>query len=729
MLTSIPWTGAEAFTDGRCVSAVVAGGRVITGHEGGFLLSWSPQTPSRLAKLESEVQALATSADGKLVAAGASHSGKVTLFDLAGGGSRDLKTPGVSDPAYLGLAGDGRLLYAASGDKLCVLSCADGAVVAQRSGFPDSGVHYQYSCEFVIDEDLVISGTKKGLLIWNGKTSEVRHRIDLGFACRFLSRVGTLVLASDNGSGSGGEFLKVVDIQSGRVVAETVIGSMDSSPFWTDGKRAVVITEERSEAKVKIWSLASGEIESFDFDPDVSFNNPQILAELDGHLLVADARGIAQVGPLPPSSAEAAPPAAIVAAPKPLPARRRNNLLLSISGKKTLSAEQATAASGALRDRGWEPVRVDAGPLGLYALVSDVTPESVLGVCEELLGAAGIKSCSVKVSLGVARGDDPDFETPPFFTETLKITGKPARRKAASSAFKLRRESDWVVFDPKAEHSPRVRFAPDGKHALCAGATAKELAQRDGESGAIERILEAEPYSRATAVSPDGRLLAFGRNAVRVFDPAAEALLPAFGSVEERDVESIDFSPNGTLVASGAHNSLRVCRVGDGHRVGKQAGNSGGVLVRFWDDESMVVADSVRLMLRRVDDARPTVLYSENAGQVAGDLRVYPDRDLVFACGYAGAFAWRASTGEPLCVVDKLHCLAGALIDSEHFAALVTGTPMKLELWHLSRAERLAECEVATDESGMVYVHSLDVSPDGGRILVGHHRGVSLFRL
>ncbi len=733
-----PWP-VQRVTHSRCTSLRAAGDRVFTGHEDGTLLCWSfPNkgcpNPARLHKFKSKINDLAVDKTAEMLVLGISYAQQVTRVNFASGQTKDYSI-GISDPYYIGLSSDGQKIFVADRDGgVQVLAAGDGQSLAHHN-LANVGIDYQYACEFIPDEGLVVSGVENGVVIWEAETGKVLHRVALPLErCRFISGNRTILVSDHDASSTCGQIC-AIDRQTGKIIAQTVVGGLQAKVLTSSGTHVFLLTESNRGLELLAWDIASEEISDL-FTCDEAFISPDRLTEVSDSVVFAHSAGIVQLGPLPKHSES--PTGWIPPPVQRVPAQRPTNVagqfLLSIFGKLEVTGEQVTAAQRFLQEQKWKEVGVQEGPLSWTLLTQSVDAKNVFEKSAALLAAAGLPACSVDVSLSETAPNDPDFETPPFFESSFKFPGSqpgvPTTAPAPSGGAGSVRA--WVTFAEPSDACLQVRFSRDGRYAVCAGTTSQEVTWRDAESGKILNAYQFDEYPFATAIAPNGLWLAWGGDQVHVLDLQKKEFLKKFGKTHRlpAEIHSLDFSPSGHRLAVGGVHGLSIYSCEDGRPIGKHAGNAGYVVVRFVDEDRVLVADATRLLLRHVDEARPRIIYAErDAYQIAADIRVYPPLDRMFSCGHSGVFVWKAGSVESVGAIENIHCVAGAMVDADHIVVVVNGAPTRVELWRLRDTQRLAEWSLVPDASSMMAVYSIDASPNGKSVLVGHHRGVHRIEL
>jgi WD40 repeat protein len=215
----------------------------------------------------------------------------------------------------------------------------------------------------------------------------------------------------------------------------------------------------------------------------------------------------------------------------------------------------------------------------------------------------------------------------------------------------------------------------------------------------------------ATAFSPDGRLLAIGRNeTVELLDVQTRQTLARLAG-HTRDVTSLAFSPDGgTLVSGSADTTARLWDVATGEQTG------------LWPTDQEPLADA---SVGRLDGERQWVVRHASMGQADRWHTRYVTRRAYIPEVWAVAFSpdgqtvaasarnldlWDVQTGRRLRTLDAEHFRARGLAFSPRGDVLALGTHRGLlKVWSLPSGEQLAE--LAAGHGGEVT--SLAFSADG----------------
>lgn len=306
-------------------------------------------------------------------------------------------------------------------------------------------------------------------------------------------------------------------------------------------------------------------------------------------------------------------------------------------------------------------------------------------------------------------------------------------------------------------------FSPDGKRVVTVDAQGSAR-QWEAGAGRLVRVLSARSGLTAAAVSPDGRFVATAGydDTLRICDMEAGR---AVSVVRGPDLMSLDFSPDGTLLAGGTTSgavvlwevpTARRVRILHGHGdwvVGVSFSRDGQRLVSASNDDTARVWDARsgrRLAILRHDSWVNSALFS-------------PDSKLIVTASEDGtARVWNAADGES---VAQLRPDAGAL-RSASFSPdgrlvvavasyrppqvwdVLTGTRASFPRGHSSTvngaafspdgrlvatagADRTARLWSPSAQSAVVFggsersVAAADVSPDGRRVVTGFEDGTA----
>jgi WD40 repeat protein len=738
-----PW---GSMGDGPVTALCVSpnGRRVIAGAESGAVMVWETATRRLLGHLEvkAPVESIDISRKGGVVALGCRTFGPL-VWDIARGEYAWLSDAHSGSGTTVGWSSDGSRLYVGWSDGVRVVTWPERTVAAEHlfERRPRLGLEREEACGLLADQDLAVSVARDGqMVMWKVTGAKVVHRLGMeeGSECLSAQIAGRRLLVSDRRFDFGGNGnrnrLEVFDLRDGTRLAAL---NRASDAVWLapDGQRVVLVDATARDRRpgVLIWELASGELspiaapglEDFGSITAVApFRDGALLGGQRGQLLeLTGLRTILRRAPARP--APRAKRAAAWSSPRPPRAKAARELVVHFaSATHLLTAGEAASLALAIRHLGG--TAVDAGPFAHSGVFPGWTPRNAATMTRKLFALAGVSAGEVEVSLTEPTREDVDLDAPLFVT-TVVVPQVPAGRSPLRErSFRLVRQ--WLFEQPQARVS-QVRFTPDGQRFVACDGEHPIVRRRD--SGEVVRRFAEVSNSHATALSSDGRFVAFGiHGGLRVHELESGTCLfsharppsdRSYGVYHRDGVDSVDFSPDDRLVASGSDGQLLVHRLADGGSMARTAGNTTGVRVQFWDQTSMLVADAAHLVQRRLDEALPQRIIH---GHGIHGLRFYPKVGLVLGCGLGGVFTWDVKSGKARSAI-RAPAWAAALVDSEHVAFVPNdGGPSRVILWRFGASAPLAECRTAEDSSSMVTVHSLDVSLAGDALLVANHRGV-----
>jgi WD40 repeat protein len=206
-----------------------------------------------------------------------------------------------------------------------------------------------------------------------------------------------------------------------------------------------------------------------------------------------------------------------------------------------------------------------------------------------------------------------------------------------------------------AEAKASAQFSPDGKQMLIP-AFHGPLRIWDLRTARPVASIPIKGIVRDAEYSPDGTVIAAGSdNVVRLFDVKTGSALRVLRGHEDT-VSAIAFSPNGSHVAAGANdNTVRVWSVASGKTTAVLRGHNNIIIgVHFSADGKRIVTGSVDGTIRIWDAANGTSLLTirPDVGAIGG-AAFSPDGSEVAAAAYDDRTVrlFDASTGAPLAVL------------------------------------------------------------------------------
>ncbi|HET7219714.1 MAG TPA: hypothetical protein VFJ02_16775, partial [Vicinamibacterales bacterium] len=292
----------------------------------------------------------------------------------------------------------------------------------------------------------------------------------------------------------------------------------------------------------------------------------------------------------------------------------------------------------------------------------------------------------------------------------------------------------WLVHgDPRgvsgqAENTTVVTYAPDGRYAAVAGWNGIVEIWDVSARRVATRISSPDPQNlNDLAFSPDGRwLAAAGGTSILVWDAATGKYLFRLEGHEGR-VQSVSFSPDGRLLASGsADRTIRLWTVADRRERARLLGHTS------WVNAAKFSADGTRLVsagadsTARIWDVRTgsPIGVLEHAAAV-DDVAFTPDGTRIVTAGWEAAISvWDASTLTRVRQLEGHTSLVMSLaIDRSRGTLASTGVDGTIRLWDLASGRERSRIRAAAGR----HVRSVSFAPDGRQLATVSDSGILRF--
>ncbi len=263
-----------------------------------------------------------------------------------------------------------------------------------------------------------------------------------------------------------------------------------------------------------------------------------------------------------------------------------------------------------------------------------------------------------------------------------------------------------------------VAYSPDSKWVAVGTSLGVEL--RNAATLRLVRTMEGHTGAvLSVTFSPDGSLLASGARGgtVRLWRVADGQLLRTLEGHTGR-VWSVAFSPDGTLLASGADDAtVRLWRVADGQLLRTLEGHTNWVKsVAFSPDGTLLASGSVDTTVRlwRVSNGTP-VRILEGHTWIVGTVIFSSDGTLLASGSPQGVRLWRVADGSLVCTSKEHTWIVGTVTFSPNGTLLASGSwDTTVRLWRVSNGT-----PVRILEGHAWPVWSVAFSPDGTLLASG----------
>jgi WD40 repeat protein len=267
-----------------------------------------------------------------------------------------------------------------------------------------------------------------------------------------------------------------------------------------------------------------------------------------------------------------------------------------------------------------------------------------------------------------------------------------------------------------------LAIAPSGKHV--AALYSDRVALWDSLNGAPPRLADAGGYWGLARFSGDGSLLAIGcRNALRVLDVASGKHVHA--RVLNNAGSGVDMSADNTqFITGGAGKEVHVIDLATSRDVETYSGHMGLVSqVALSSDQTRIASagydGTLRIWRRGVET--PLAVFHMPAS-ACSSLRFLPDGTRLLTRHANGEVRfWRADADDPDVLRAHSSYVYGVAFTADGSRLISGAWDRTLRVWDANTRAclRVLDCGPVGDP----YVTSVAVSPDGRTIAAGHHKG------
>jgi len=284
---------------------------------------------------------------------------------------------------------------------------------------------------------------------------------------------------------------------------------------------------------------------------------------------------------------------------------------------------------------------------------------------------------------------------------------------------------------------------------LSSQATNQPSHSRQGDDSTVRRLLFRAGVSgtRSIAFSPDGQLLALGKNdktvrLLRVSDTDVSLVRTLTG--HKGWVASVAFSPDGKFLASGSNDAtIKIWRVSDGSLVRTLTGHKGWVTsVAFSPDGKFLASGSYdhTIKIWRVSDGSLVRTWEghTHAGILGGKVS-FPVESIVFSpdgqflasgsCDHTIKI-WRVSDGSLVRTLEGHQGCVCSVAFSPDGKFLASGSDdHTIKIWRVSDGSLVRTFSSLKEHNVVYVVGSVAFSPDGRLLASGSDDGIVLWRL
>ena len=237
--------------------------------------------------------------------------------------------------------------------------------------------------------------------------------------------------------------------------------------------------------------------------------------------------------------------------------------------------------------------------------------------------------------------------------------------------------------------------------------------------------LEHSPYSSAgliptvesVAYSPDGTMLASGSGdgTVKLWDVAKKENIATFEGHTDR-VSSVTFSPDGTTLVSGAGDGIKLWDVSTRRDIATLEGGVSSSSVAFSPDGTTLASGAGRIKLWDVATRRDIATLEGHTGTVHSVAFSSDGTTLASGSSDETVKLWDVTTKENIATLEGHKSWVSSVTFSPDGTALVSGAgeDKTVKLWDVAKKENIATFEGHTGT-----VHSVVYSPDGTMLASG----------
>ena len=238
-------------------------------------------------------------------------------------------------------------------------------------------------------------------------------------------------------------------------------------------------------------------------------------------------------------------------------------------------------------------------------------------------------------------------------------------------------------------------ISPEGK-TVASGGNDGSLRIWDAQSGQASHVITQGPVVNTVAFSPDGKLIASGRRtanrtrdaSLNLWDAASGKLVHAFTSAPPFPTQGVTFSPDGKLLLSGGLDKM----------------------LRLWDVQTG--------KLQRTFVVKSYIDNPKGQNGVIYRVAFSPDGSLIASGGYdevGTVWVWGVKTGALLHTLKGTKGGVSGLAFSPDGKTLASGTRNQVQIWDAQSGK----LQKSWDETSTLGVKSLAFTPDGKFLVTG----------